>query len=114
MTAIQKAREEREHVAFHEWWKSSGHEADATFTMTMQNCAHAAWQARSALAALDAETEVKWVTVRVEDTCDGLLINAEDMKRFNLRDDVQYPGEMTSDGRFRISRSALVPPESRS
>lgn len=46
-----QANRERENTAFHDWWKSSGHEADPTFTLTMQNCAHAAWQARALIHA---------------------------------------------------------------
>jgi len=49
---LEQARKERENVAFHEWWKSSGHDADPIFTLTMENCAHAAWQARAYLSAV--------------------------------------------------------------
>lgn len=44
-------REQKENVAFHKWWKESGHAADPIFTLTMENCAHATWQARALLAA---------------------------------------------------------------
>lgn len=45
----------------------------------------------------------RWVTVRVEDTCDGLLIHADDMKQFNLRGDVHYEGHFLPDGRYQIA-----------
>jgi hypothetical protein len=51
----ERKRGERENTAFHEWWKRSGHAADATFTLTMQNCAHAAWQARALSATGDPD-----------------------------------------------------------
>lgn len=50
-----------------------------------------------------------WATVRVEDTCDGLLINADDMKRFGLRDDIQYKGHFLPDGRYRIAIPSPAP-----
>jgi len=52
---------------------------------------------------------IGWATVRVEDTCDGLLINADDMKRFGLRDDVQYEGHFLPDGRYRIAIPSPTP-----
>lgn len=42
-------------------------------------------------------------TVRVEDTCDGLLIHEEDMKKYGLKHDHQYAGHFLPDGRYRIA-----------
>lgn len=46
-----------------------------------------------------------WVTVRVEDTGDGLIINADDAKAYGLKDDQAYKGMFLDDGRFRIAVS---------
>lgn len=51
IAAEEKKRRECENAAFHEWWEASGHAADPVFTLTMENCAHAAWQARAASPA---------------------------------------------------------------
>lgn len=47
-----------------------------------------------------------WVTVRVEDTCDGLLIHPDDAKDWGLEYDRQYPGLFLPDGRYRINLAA--------
>lgn len=57
-----------------------------------------------------AREATMWVTVRVEDTCDGLLIHPDDFKKWNLNGDQQYDGHMLSDGRFRLAlRSPALP-----
>lgn len=50
----EQKRREAENGRFHQWWESSGHAADPTYTLTMENCAHATWQARAALSAQQA------------------------------------------------------------
>lgn len=50
----EQGRKEAENVAFHKWWKESGHADDPTFTLTTENCAHATWQARAKLATTPA------------------------------------------------------------
>lgn len=62
--------------------------------------------ALSARPAAEAEP-VAWATVRVEDTCDGLLIHPDDAKKWNLIPDHQYEGSFLPDGRYRIK---LTPP----
>lgn len=47
-----------------------------------------------------------WVTVRVEDTCDGLLIHTDDAKKWGLEYDRQYPGHFLPNGRYRINITA--------
>ena len=53
--AIEQARCEQENVAFHKWWEESGHAADPIFTLTMENCAHSAWQYRASISSRSAE-----------------------------------------------------------
>ncbi|TPN03846.1 hypothetical protein FJ973_29840 [Mesorhizobium sp. B2-1-3] len=55
----EETRSEAEWTAFQAWWKSSGHAADPTFTLTMENCAHAAWQARALSTPAVGELAVK-------------------------------------------------------
>lgn len=40
--------------------------------------------------------------VRAEDTCDGLLIHPDDMAKYNLEYDFQYPSTPVGDGKYRI------------
>lgn len=49
-----------------------------------------------------------WITVRVEDTCDGLLINEDDAKEWGLASDVPYRGYFLPDGRYRICLAASL------
>lgn len=44
----------------------------------------------------------RWVTVRVEDTGDGLIIHEDDAKQHGLDGDRQYHGYFLPDGRYRI------------
>lgn len=72
-------------------------------------------RALDALAALRAHGEAKaepvaWATVRVEDTCDGLLINKEDAEEWGLEPDRHYEGRFLPDGRYRIALDATPPP----
>lgn len=46
---------------------------------------------------------VAWVAVRVEDTCDGLLIHPDDAKKWGLMEDHPYEGTFLPDGRYRIA-----------
>lgn len=52
---------------------------------------------------------IGYATVRVEDTCDGLMINADDMKRLGLQYDVHYEGHFLADGRYRIAIPSPAP-----
>jgi len=51
--AIQQegAAQQVENSKFHKWWEESGQGTEPQHTLLVQNCAHAAWQARAALAA---------------------------------------------------------------
>jgi hypothetical protein len=55
---VEQKRRESENEAFHVWWQESGHAADPVFTLTTENCAHAAWQARAAQEANQSTPEV--------------------------------------------------------
>ena len=50
-----------------------------------------------------------WVTVRVEDTGDGLIINPDDALKWRLRDDQAYEGHFLPDGTYRIAIPACLP-----
>lgn len=54
----------------------------------------------------------RWVTVRVQDTCDGLLINEADAKAHSLEGDRHYPGHFLPDGRYRINIASPADMES--
>lgn len=45
----------------------------------------------------------RWITVRVEDTGDGMIINAEDAARWSLDGDRDYHGYPLPDGNYRIN-----------
>lgn len=44
-----------------------------------------------------------YITVRVEDTGDGLIINAADAYKWNLKTDYPYKGKFQADGTYRIA-----------
>lgn len=50
-----------------------------------------------------SSNQIGWVTVRVEDTGDGLIINAEDAKEWRLVADQHYEGHFLPDGKYRIA-----------
>lgn len=50
-----------------------------------------------------AEHVLGWVTVRVDDTGDGLIINPDDAKAWNLKADQHYEGRFEPDGSYRIA-----------
>ncbi|MGV2135195.1 hypothetical protein GOZ83_19520 [Agrobacterium vitis] len=53
-----------------------------------------------------------WVTVRVEDTGDGLIVNGDDAKEYKLVPDQDYRGYFLPDGRYRIAIPAQKAKES--
>lgn len=50
-----------------------------------------------------------WVTVRVEDTGDGLIINPDDALKWRLRDDQAYEGHFLPNGTYRVAIPAQPP-----
>lgn len=52
-----QASRERENAAFHEWWESSGHAAEPSYSLTTKNACHAAWQARAERAKTGGQDE---------------------------------------------------------
>jgi len=84
-TAVsEQTRRENEWAAFHAWWEESGHKADPIFTLTMENCAHAAWQERAALAPVPAREAVEVNDLRkafMAAVAHGGIQNAEQAER---------------------------------
>lgn len=73
----EQARREKENVAFNEWWKASGHADDPIFTLTMEGCAHSAWQA-CAEAALSAAPQPVAVPDDVNNPYPGFFVSGVD------------------------------------
>ncbi|WLS01692.1 hypothetical protein [Shinella oryzae] len=47
-------------------------------------------------------SEQKWVTVRIKETSDGLIIHPDDRREYGLEWDQLYKGYITDDGNFRV------------
>lgn len=58
---------------------------------------------QSLSGGIDGQKPVEWATVRVEDTCDGLIIHPDDAKKWSLIEDHPYEGAFLPDGRYRIA-----------